>query len=178
MPDLRQTRKKLKLALAIMAGVDVLAAAIYFSPLVGSAQSRSQELLQLNTELIAKTKQNQPLQNLPQKVTLAGNQINDFYKRFPARNSEVLTEIGKLKDANGVAIEQGKYKELDETEGHVRPMEIEATLGGNYTSLAKFINAVERDQMFFVINGIALGGEAQGSVKLTVKLDAYLKAGS
>ena len=178
MPDLRQTRKKLKMALAIMAGVDVLAAAIYFSPLVGSAESRSQELVQLNTELAAKTKQNLPLQNLPQKVTLAGKEINDFYKRFPERNSEVLTELGKLKDANGVTIEQGKYKELDDAQGQVRPMEIEATLGGSYTSLAKFINAVERDQMFFVINGIALGGEAQGSVKLTVKLDAYLKAGS
>jgi type IV pilus assembly protein PilO len=178
MPDLRQTRKKLKMALAIMAGVDVLATAIYLSPLVGSAASRQQELLQLNTELAAKTKQNQPLQNLDQKIQVAGTQINDFYKRFPTRNSEVLTEIGKLKDANGVTIEQGKYKELDEEQGHVRPMEIEATLGGSYTSLAKFINAVERDQMFFIINGIALGGEAQGPVKLTVKLDAYLKAGS
>jgi type IV pilus assembly protein PilO len=178
MPDLRQTRKKLKTAIAIMAGIDVLAAAIYFSPLVGSAESRQQEIVQLNTELAAKTKQNQPLQNLPAKVKLASTQINDFYKRFPTRNSEVLTEIGRLKDANGVTIEQGKYKELDEAQGNVRPMEIEATLGGSYTSLAKFINAVERDQMFFVINGIALGGEAQGPVKLTVKLDAYLKAGS
>jgi type IV pilus assembly protein PilO len=178
MPDLRQTRKKLKTAIAIMVGVDVLAAAIYFSPLVGSAESRQQEIVQLNTELAAKTKQNQPLQNLDKKIELASTQIDSFYKRFPARNSEVLTEIGKLKDANGVTIEQGKYKELEEAQGRVRPMEIEATLGGNYTQLAKFINAVERDRMFFVINGIELGGEAQGSVKLTVKLDAYLKAGS
>lgn len=178
MPDLRQTRKKLKTAIAIMAGIDVLAAVIYFSPLVGSAQSRQEQIVQLNTELAAKTKQNQPLQNLDKKIKLASTQIGDFYKRFPTRNSEVLTEIGKLKDANGVTIEQGKYKELEEAQGNVRPMEIEATLGGSYTSLAKFINAVERDQMFFVINGIALGGEAQGPVKLTVKLDAYLKAGS
>jgi len=32
--------------------------------------------------------------------------------------------------------------------------------------------------MFFIINGVTLGGEAQGPVKLNVKLEAYLKAGS
>ena len=33
MPDLRQSRKNLKTALAVMAGVDLLAAIVYFSPL-------------------------------------------------------------------------------------------------------------------------------------------------
>ena len=44
MPDLRRTRKNLKTAIAIMAGVDLLAAIVYFSPLVGSAETRRQEL--------------------------------------------------------------------------------------------------------------------------------------
>jgi type IV pilus assembly protein PilO len=49
---------------------------------------------------------------------------------------------------------------------------------GNYTALAHFINALERDDMFFIINSVTLGGEPQGSVKLTMKLQAYLKAGA
>ena len=40
MPDLRQTRKNLTTALAIMGAVDLLAAIVYFSPLVGSAENR------------------------------------------------------------------------------------------------------------------------------------------
>jgi len=32
--------------------------------------------------------------------------------------------------------------------------------------------------MFFIINSVTLGGEPQGTVKLQVKLEAYLKAGS
>ena len=55
---------------------------------------------------------------------------------------------------------------------------MEADLSGNYTSLAKFINALERDEMFFIINSVTLGGEPQGPVKLNVKLETYLKAGS
>jgi len=179
MPDLRHTRKNLKLALAIMGGVDLLAAVLYFSPLVGSADSRRQELNQLQTELNMKTRQVAPLQNLPQKVVLASHQIDDFYKkRFPSQNSEVPSEFGKLATANGVTIEQAKYKEKEEGPGKLRPVEIEADLAGNYTSLAKFINALERDQTFFIINNVTLGGEPQGPVKLNVKLEAFLKAES
>ena len=86
MPDLRRTRKNLKTALAIMAGVDLLAAVVYFSPLVGSAETRRQEMNTLQTELTTKTRQVAPLKDLPQKVVLAGHQINDFYKRrFPTQ---------------------------------------------------------------------------------------------
>lgn len=179
MPDLRQTRKKLKVALAVMAGIDVLALVVYLSPLVGSADSRRQEINQLSTELIAKNTLVAPLQNLPQKVVLASHEISDFYgKRFAANNADVYTELGKLKDANGVTIEQAKYKVGAEGPGGLQPFEIEMDLSGSYTSLAKFINAIERNQMFFIINNVSLGGEQQGPVKLNVKLETFLKAGS
>jgi len=179
MPDLRQTRKNLKTALAIMAGIDVLAAVIYFSPIIGSAESRRQELNTLQTELITKTRQVAPLKDLPQKVVLASHQIDEFYKkRFPTQESQILTELGKLTSANGVSIEQVKYKVKDAEAGGLRPVEMEADFAGNYTSLAKFINALERDQVFFIINSVTLGGQQQGPVKLGVKLETYLKVGS
>jgi type IV pilus assembly protein PilO len=179
MPDLRQTRRKLKIALVVMAAVDVLAAGIYFSPLVGSADSRRQELNRLQTELNDKTRQVAPLRNLPQKVTLASHQITDFYKqRFPSQDSQIPAEFGKLAAANGVAIEQERYKVKEESAARLQPVEMEADLAGNYTALAKFINALERDDMFFIINSVTLGGEPQGQVKLNVRLETYLRAGS
>jgi type IV pilus assembly protein PilO len=179
MPDLRKTRKNLKTALAVMAGVDLLAAIVYFSPLVGSAESRRLELNQLQIELNTKTRQVAPLRNLPQKVVLARKQIAEFYKkRFPAQDSEIVDRFDKLAAANGVTISQARYKRDEEGPGRLQPVEIEADLGGSYTSLAHFINALERDEMFFIISSVALGGEPQGPVKLSMKLEAYLKAGS
>jgi type IV pilus assembly protein PilO len=178
MPDLRQTRKKIKTALAIMIGIDVVAAAILFSPLVGSSESRRQELNRLWSELQIKTREVEPLRNLDQKITLAHQQIVDFYKkRFPAQSSEIATEFGKLASADGVTIDQAKYKTDDAGPGRLQRVEIEADLAGNYVSLAKFINALERDEMFFIINSVTLGGEQQGPVKLSMKLETYLKAG-
>jgi type IV pilus assembly protein PilO len=178
MPDLRQTRKKLKTALAIMAGVDLLAALVYFSPLVGSAESRRMQMNLLQADLTTKTRQVAPLKDLPQKLVLAGHQINDFYqRRFAVQQSQIVTEFDKLASGNGVAIEQVRYKPEETGEGGLQPVEIEADLAGNYTSLAKFINALERDEMFFIINSVTLGGSPQGPVRLNMKLETYLKAG-
>ena len=47
MPDLRRTRKNIKIALAALVGVDVIAVMVLLSPLVGSSESRRQELNQL-----------------------------------------------------------------------------------------------------------------------------------
>jgi Tfp pilus assembly protein PilO len=178
MPDLRQTRKKIKIALAALAAVDVVAVIVLLSPLVGSTASRKQELNQLWGELQVKTRQVEPLKNLPDKVHTASLQIADFYKkRFPSQDSEILTQFGKLAVANGVTIEGAKYKEEDIELGRLQPVEVEADLSGTYVSLARFINALERDDMLFVIGNISLAGEQKGPIKLQMKVETYLKAG-
>ena len=176
MPDLRRTRKSLTAAIAVMAGVDLLAGLLYFSPLIGSPESRRQELNRLQVELMTKTRQVAPLKDLPHRVVTANQQIKDFYKeRFPSQNSQIATEFGKLAAANGVRIEQGRFKPADTTTEGLQRWEMEYDLEGSYTSLAKFINALERDQMFFIIDSVSLGGEPQGPVKLAMKLETYSK---
>ena len=179
MPDLRKTRKDLKIAMAVMAGVSLLAAGLYFSPLIGSADSRRMEISQLQSELTLKTRQVAPLKDLPQKVKLASQEIGDFYKRrFPAQNSEIAVQVGKIAAATGVHIERERYKPGESVTVGLLPIEIEYDLSGSYTSLARFINALERDDMFFVIDSVSLGSEPQGPVRLNVKLETYLKVGT
>ncbi len=181
MPDLRQTRKHLKIGLIAMAAVDLLAAGLYFSPLVGSAETRRDQLNRLQTELMLKTREVAPLKDLPHKVVMANQDITEFYKkRFPSQNSQIATELGKLAAANGVRIDQERYKTEDTapTVAGLEPQELDADLAGTYTALAKFINAVERDDMFFIIDNVTLGNDPQGPVKLTLKMETYLRVGS
>jgi len=167
------------LTLGILGAVSVLASALYFSPIVGSAESRRMELNRLQAELTIESRKVAPLKDLPHKVDVASHQIGDFYKnRFPSQNSQILTEVGKLAGANSVKIEQGRYKPADEVTVGLQPIDMEYDLSGNYSSLARFINALERDQMFFIIDSVTLNGEPQGAVKLSVKLEAFLKAGT
>jgi type IV pilus assembly protein PilO len=179
MPDLRQTRKKIKTALAVLLGVDLVAAIVFFSPLVGSTESRRQELNQLWGELQTKTRQVEPLKNLDKKVVIANQQIAEFYKkRFPVEDSQIATQLGKLAAENGVSIDAAHYKVKEADIGGLVPVEMEAQLSGNYVSLAKFINGLERDEMFFIIDSITLAGEQKGPIKLQMKFETYLKAGA
>ena len=114
-------------------------------------------------------------------MVVANQEIADFYKqRFPSQNSQIYSEFGKLAAANGVRIETVRYK--PDIEGNVleglEAAEMDADLAGSYTSLARFINALERDEMFFIINTVTLGNDPRGPVKLSVRLETYLKTGT
>jgi type IV pilus assembly protein PilO len=77
---------------------------------------------------------------------------------------------------SGVKITEVKYKVKDPEPVGLRPMEIEASLSGDYLQLVRFINALERDQLFFIIDSVQLGGEQGGVVKLQMKMQTFLKA--
>jgi Tfp pilus assembly protein PilO len=178
-PDLRETRQKLKIWFAILALVDVAAVALLFSPLVGSQKSRNEELNQLWKELQQKTRQVEPLRGLDKKVVLARQQIEEFYKdRLPGQESAISETLGKLAGQSGVRIGQIKYKANDPESVGLRQVQIEADLSGDYLQLVRFINSLERDQLFFIIDSVVLGGEQQGTVKLQMKLETYLKSGA
>jgi len=71
MPDLKDARRKVKIALAALAVVDVIAIAVFFSPLVGSETSRREQLDQAWKELQQKTREVEPLRGLDKKIPVA-----------------------------------------------------------------------------------------------------------
>jgi type IV pilus assembly protein PilO len=179
MADLRETRRRLKIAIIAMVCADVLALGIAFSPLVGSSDARKQQMQQLSMELRQKTKQVEPLRGLDKKVVLAKQEIDDFYRdRLPTRESAISEEMGKLATQNGVKILQAKYDTQEPETVGLSPFQVEAACQGNYLQLVKFINALERDKTFFVVNSVVLGDAQNGSVKLQLKLETFLKPGT
>jgi type IV pilus assembly protein PilO len=179
MPDLRDTRRKVKIALAAMAVVDLIAIAVFFSPLIGSEASRREQLDQAWRELQQKTREVEPLRGLDKKIPVARKQIDQFYaQRLPAQDSAISADLGKVAAQSGVRIGSIKYNMKDPESVGVRRVEIEAEFAGDYLQLVRFINALERDQMFFLVDSVGLGGEQSGVVRLQLKLETYLKTGT
>jgi hypothetical protein len=54
---------------------------------------------------------------------------------------------------------------------------MDASLSGDYRPLVQFINALERDKTFFVIDGLTLTGQQSGLVGLRLRLTTYLRGG-
>src|SRR5260370_16906184 len=78
MPDLGNSRRKLKIAIGAMLAADVVAMAVLFSPLVGSADSRQLQLNLLRVELTKKNHEVEPLRGMGKKIVLAKDQIGGF----------------------------------------------------------------------------------------------------
>jgi hypothetical protein len=179
MPDLGNSRRKLKIAMGAMLVADVVAAAVLFSPLVGSAGSRKLQLSQLHIELQKKTREVEPLRGMDKKIVLAKDQIGGFYKdRFAAKDSDLTNELGKLASENGVRIQQARYKEEDAEGSGVIPVEIDGSFSGDYLQLVRFINTLERSKLFFTVDSVDLAGESAGPVKLQITMHSYLRSGA
>ena len=53
---------------------------------------------------------------------------------------------------------------------------IDASVAGDYRPVVEFINAIERDKSFFVINGVNLTGQQTGLVNLRIRMTTYLRS--
>ena len=179
MPDLGSPRRKLKIAIGAMLAVDVIAAGILFSPLVGSAESRTQQIYELRAELTRKTREVQPLLGMDKKIVLAKDQISGFYKdRFAARDSDLTNELGKLASENRVQIQAARYRQEEAEISGMTPVAIEGSFSGDYLQLVRFINTLERSKLFFAVDCVDLAGQSAGPVKLQISMHSYLRSGA
>lgn len=176
MAEVLDIRKKAKIAIAVLVVLDIAAVVMLFSPIVGSERSRREQMDQLWQELQRKTHEAEPLKDVDKKIAVASQQIDDFYKtRLPAQDSAIYEELGKVAKQNGVRIGQIRSKPKETDPIGLRPVEIQADFAGDYLQLVRFINALERDPLFFIIDSVELGGEQAGVVHLQLKLETYQK---
>jgi type IV pilus assembly protein PilO len=174
MPDLRHMRNRMKIAIAALVLVDVAAAAVLLTPLAGSAEPRQQELQQ--NWLHLKSRESAPWRGLDKKIPLAQRQIDDFYHdRFSAEDSSISADLGKVASETGVRMSSVKYAQKDAGLDGLERVEIDADLSGDYLQLVRFINALERNRLFFIVDDLELGNEQNGVVKLQIKVETYLR---
>ena len=178
MANIREVRKMLVPMLVALVVIDLACVVYLLSPMGRSREARQRDLDVLKTQLAAKRQEVLPSRGMDGKLKQASTDISDFYKdRFPAQYSAVSEELGKLALANSVQVAAVKYDDKDAPVEGLRKLSIELALSGSYLQEVKFINALERDKTFFLIDGVTLG-EQQGNVRLQLKLETYLRIGA
>jgi Tfp pilus assembly protein PilO len=178
MASIREVRKRL---VPVLIGLLVLVLACIgylMSPAGRSREARQRDLDELQAQLAAKRMEVLPTRGMDGKLKHASTDIAEFYKeRFPAQYSAVSEELGRLAAESGVHIAAVKYDDKDAPVEGLRKLNIEIALSGSYLQEVKFINALERDKLFYVVDGVALG-EQQGNVRLQLKVETYLRSGA
>ena len=139
------------------------------------ASALAQQTVTMKTAEIAK----KPLEGLDGKLSSATVDADKFYEtRLPSAYSDVLAELGVLTKKQGVKLKSVQYAQapvLDGSAGELTEVRMDAILNGDYRPLVLFMNSLERDKMFFLINGVTLTGQQSGMVGLRLKLTTYLR---
>jgi len=178
MASIRETRTKLMPVVIALAVLDLACIGYLVSPAGRSRQARQRDYYKLRDHLVEKQQEVLPTRGMDQKLVRASQDITGFYDhRFPAEYSAVSEELGKVAADTNVHLSGIKYEEKTAPIEGLRKLNIEIALSGDYLQEVKFINSLERDRMFFLIDGVALG-EQQGNVRLQLKLETYLRAGA
>jgi type IV pilus assembly protein PilO len=119
-----------------------------------------------------------PLRGLDAKLVASTRDADAFYaQRLPYADSQLLAELGALTKKAGVHLSRVQYPQNPVLSGQNELTEVhmDASISGDYRPVVQFINSVERDRMFFVINGINLTGQQTGQVNLRIRLTTYLR---
>ena len=174
MLDLKATRTRLHIAIAALVLLDVAAVALLMSPIAGRDSLRQDELHQLWMGL--KARESAPWRGLDKKIPQARTDIAAFYRdRLPTGYSAISTNIGRIASENGVSVSSEKYSQKASDLRGLDRVEIEAEVSGDYLPLVRFINSVERNQLFFIVDELDLGGQQSGAIKLRIKIETYLR---
>jgi hypothetical protein len=137
-------------------------------------RDRPEELALKQTDLRMAELQAKPLRNLPERVADSTKGATHFYDgRVPGADSAILSELGALAAKANVRMSRGQYA-FAPVLHDVTEVRMDETVSGEYADLMRFINSVERDKMFFVINGLTLTGQQGGLVNLRLKVTTYL----
>lgn len=119
-----------------------------------------------------------PLVGIDEKLTASTEQADAFYQhRLPYATSQVVAELGVLRSREGVRLGRVQYGYLPVLQGPyaLTQVSMDASISGDYRPVVGFINALERDRVFFVITGITLTGQQTGQVNLRLRLVTYLR---
>jgi hypothetical protein len=120
--------------------------------------------------------QTAPMRGLPAKVEASDKQAAAFYdKRVPSNYSSISAELYELETKDHVHkshiayIPKPALPDLEE-------VGLDVSLAGEYAPIMRYINDLERDKVFFLINGLTLTGQQGGNVNVRLRLTTYIHA--
>lgn len=120
------------------------------------------------------------LQDLPQRVDQSRDDAAHFYDARIAPNySTIAQQLGAIAVKNQVRLTNTSYAPSPAIDG-LTEVRIDASLSGEYTSMMRFINDLERDKdhAFFIIDGLVFTGQQGGLVNLRLRVSTYLQSGA
>ena len=158
----------------------LLALTIFLAVRVGfdwaaTNDSHSDALTNKQLELKALDLELAPMRGLDGHVADSRAQMANFYnKRIPSTYSLIAQRIGDLQVKSAVRLTRVQYSQ-GKPGSDLTEIQMDAGISGNYPEIMHFVNALERDPLFFVVRAISLTGQQGGTVNLRLCVSTWMR---
>ncbi|MGH9509294.1 MAG: hypothetical protein ACRD2Q_07820 [Terriglobales bacterium] len=178
MTNLRDLRHKVVLLLTALLLLDAGAFAFLLSPWGRTVEEFGDERNRLQQAKRLKETEVGPARGMDRKLAGARSDLEEFFaERMAGQASAVPDRLGELAAKHRVQMSQAKYTTAASPVLGVQRVEIQGSLSGEYLDVVRFLNAMERDPMFFIIQSVALDDqEGGGTVRLELKIETYVRS--
>jgi hypothetical protein len=116
-----------------------------------------------------------PLRGLDKRVDASREAAAAFIeKRISPDYSSISDRVLALGVASGVRLTRLEYSQ-GAPGSELTEIQMDAGITGQYPQIMKFINSLERDQIFFLVRAMSLTGQQGGMVSLRLQLSTWLR---
>jgi type IV pilus assembly protein PilO len=177
----KDPRVVLRAILGVLLAANLAAAVVAFKPFGGSADDLRRERASLQQQLTSLQAQVAKSKKLVEKVETARLASDDFMEKYVTDrqvvSSTIQGELVHIAEGSGVIL-QPTSTSLEPVDGSdtLFKMTLNAGCQGNYQSLAKFINLMDRSTRFLIIESLsATPLQAGDKLNVTLKVDTYIR---
>jgi Tfp pilus assembly protein PilO len=93
-------------------------------------------------------------------------------------NSAITAELDQLAKKSGVQIQSVTLQHKDISARNLTRVDVDCTVNGEYGSIVKLMNSLQRSQSFYIVESLILRSEAQGrpgAMRIGIHLKTYFR---
>jgi len=183
--DFTLQKRAILIVLGMLLAAD-LGLAIYSWQLSSSPQTPQREFDDQTTKLGVLKGDIKSAQSIKDNMPRTRSDCEKFELSLPASStgySSIEAELDEIAKKAGLRIETRLEKQKQILNRGMAEVSIDATVSGDYGSVVRFVNGLQRSQRFYVVDGLALATDAQsqaaaGLVRVALHVRTYFREGA
>jgi Tfp pilus assembly protein PilO len=164
MADFALKKRLIIVGLGILLLLDAVFA--YYSVKLSASRGNPQEVLKTEktqVELLrADVKRASEIQKKIPDYVLAFDQYEGDLPSASQGYSVIAEELSSVAKSSHVAIEDQRFHQKEVPKRDLEEIDIEASVGGDYTSIVRFLNALQRSNNTYIVDSLGLESENIG----------------
>jgi Tfp pilus assembly protein PilO len=173
---------------AILAVVGLLVAAdiglaIYSWELASAPQTPQEEFDAQNAKLKVLRGDIKSAQDIKDHMPATRKDCDKFEQSLPSEttgSSALASDLDEVAKQAGLQIVNLTSKQKEIPNRSMAEVTVDATVSGDYGSVVRFVNGLQRSQRFYIVDGLALGSDTQnqggnGPIRVALHIRTYFR---